>query len=325
MNRDRDAGATGFEANPGLHPDAHPTGPIQRPVPPPPVGRRPAPPASVPVSAELTQPIRAVPPAPVPESAEEQTQVIKPVGGKGKQSLLKSSGSMAVATLISRITGFGWKLVMAHIVGLGVVNDSFNVANNLPNSIFELLLGGVLTSIVVPVLVRAEKSDPDGGEAYVQRLLTLSTVVLTVGTALSVIAAPLLTWIFVEQSDGSNPALVTAFAYLLLPQIFFYGVSALLGAILQSKQIFGPPVWAPVVNNVVILITLGVYSLLPESPSFNPVHMTDAHVLTLGVGVTFGVVAQAVIQVPALRKTGLRLRWRWGWDPRLSEVGGLAL
>ncbi|MBA8827715.1 putative peptidoglycan lipid II flippase [Saccharopolyspora lacisalsi] len=313
MNRDGHTGGGGAS-------DAHPTEPIQRPRP-----------GSSAWRAELTEPIPAV--AEAPSEQEEQTRVITPVGGSdetggnaggGKKSLIKATGSMAIATLISRITGFGWKLVLAWIVGLSVVNGSFTAANNLPNIIFELLVGGVLTSVIVPVLVRAQKEDSDGGQAYIQRLLSLSVVVLVVGTALAVIAAPVLITLYVSDSGEANRELATSFAYLLLPQIFFYGLNALFGAILQSRQIFGPPAWAPVVHNLVIFATLGVYSLLPGDRNPDSVQITDAQLLTLGLGVTLGVVAQAAIQLPALRRAGFRLRWRWEWDSRLNEFGKLA-
>ncbi|MFI0464903.1 murein biosynthesis integral membrane protein MurJ [Saccharopolyspora sp. 5N102] len=330
MNRDRDAGR--FGGNPGPprpaprpapRPDARPTAPIRRP------GAMPqAPGAPRGWHVAETQPIPAVPPEPginqAAEQATEQTQVIRPVS-PGKPSLLKASGSMAIATLTSRITGFLWKLMLAGAIGFAVENDSFNVANTMPNMLFELLIGGVLTSVVVPVLVRAKKSDSDGGERFVQTLMTLATVVLALGTLVAMLCTPILTWALVTESDASNRDLVSAFAYLLLPQIFFYGISALVGAILQAKQIFSPPAWAPVVNNLVVIATIGAYVLLPGRLTIDPVSMTDAHLLVLGVGVTLGVVCQAAVQVPALRKTGFRFRWRWGWDPRLSEFGGLAL
>ncbi|MDA3628574.1 murein biosynthesis integral membrane protein MurJ [Saccharopolyspora sp. WRP15-2] len=330
MNRNRDAGRPGERAP---QPGAHPTVPIRRPDTAQP---RPAPPMATPQNTRRgwhvaeTQPIAAVPPEPgmdqAAEQATEQTQVIRPVSpGKGKPSLLKASGSMAVATLTSRITGFLWKLMLAGVIGFGIENDSFNVANTLPNMLFELLIGGVLTSVVVPVLVRARKGDSDGGERFVQQLMTLAAVVLAAGTLLAMIAAPLLTVALVSDSDESNRDLVTAFAYLLLPQIFFYGISALVGAILQAKQIFSPPAWAPVVNNLVVIATIGALALMPGEISLNPVSMTDPQVLVLGVGVTLGVVCQALVQLPALRRTGFRMRWRWGWDRRLSEFGGLAL
>ena len=155
-------------------------------------------------------------------------------------SLAKASGRMAIATLISRITGFLWKLLLVAAIGLDVVNDSFNVANTMPNIIFELLMGGVLASVVVPLLVRSQ-DDPDGGAAYTQRLHHRGVPLLLVSTVIAVAAAPVFTWLFVDDSSGkSNPALTTAFAYLLLPEIFFYGVFALFPAVLNAKHDLRP-------------------------------------------------------------------------------------
>jgi putative peptidoglycan lipid II flippase len=241
-------------------------------------------------------------------------------------SLARASGSMAVATLVSRVTGLGSKLLLAAVIGLSIVNDSYTIANTLPNIVFELLLGGVLTSIVVPVLVRAQRDDADGGEAYTQRLLTVATVVLGLATVVAVLAAPLLTRLYLDDSAGNaNLALATAFGYLLLPEILFYGLGALFAAILNTRGVFGPPAWAPVLNNLVVIVTLGVYWLMPGELSLNPVHMGDAKLLVLGIGTTLGIVVQAAVLVPALRRSGFVFRWRFGWDSRLSAFGGLAL
>lgn len=328
VNQDREPRAPGQQPAPD-----GPTEPMARPIPPRPGQHWHASPYGL--VAQESRGWHAAPTQPIPtlpaeagmdqtaEQAAEQTQVIRPVS-PGKPSLLRASGSMAVATLISRLTGFLWKLMLATVVGFGAINDSFTVANTLPNSIFELLIGGVLTSVVVPVLVRAQKSDADGGQQFVQRLMSVAFVVLSVGTVLAVLCTPVLTWIFVSDSDGSNPELVNALAYLLLPQIFFYGLSALLGAVLQSRQVFSPPAWAPVLNNLVVIATVGLYALVPGDITLNPVQMSDLHLLILGIGVTAGVFCQALVQIPALRKTGFRFGWQWGWDSRLSEFGGLA-
>ncbi len=231
---------------------------------------------------------------------------------------------MAIATLVSRITGFVWKIQLAWVAGLGVVNDSFTVANTLPNIVYELLLGGVLASVVVPLLVRSQ-DDPDGGQAYTNRLLTVGMTMLVGGTVLAVALAPLLTNLYMDDSGGSaNSALTTAFAYLLLPEIVFYGLFALLSAILQAKHVFGPTAWAPVINNLVIMATIGAYALVPGEISLDPVRMGDVKLLVLGLGVTLGIVVQALVLVPALRRTGFRFRWNWGFDARLKEFGGLA-
>jgi len=240
-------------------------------------------------------------------------------------SLARASGSMAIATLVSRITGFAWKVMLAWAASLGVVNDSFTVANTLPNIVYELLLGGVLASIVVPLLVRAQ-DDPDGGAAYTQRLLTVAMTMLLGATAVAVALAPLFTRLYMDGSTGSaNSELATAFAYLLLPEIVFYGLFALLSAILQAKQVFGPPAWAPVANNVIVMLTIGVFALVPGEISLNPVRMGDTKLLVLGIGVTLGIAVQAFVLLPALRRIGFRFRWNWGIDERLREFGGLAL
>jgi putative peptidoglycan lipid II flippase len=240
-------------------------------------------------------------------------------------SLVKSSSRIAVASLISRITGFLWKIMLVWAVGTGVVNDSFNIANTLPNIVFELLLGGVLSSVVVPLLVRSQ-DDPDGGAAYTQRMLTVAFVLLLGGTVIAVIAAPLFTSLYMDgSSTNASPELTTAFARLLLPEILFYGLFALLSAILNAKQIFGPAAWAPVVNNIVVIVTLGLFMVLPGQISVNPVEMGDTKLLVLGVGVTMGIVVQAVLLVPPLLRTGFKFKWRWGIDKRMREFGGLAL
>ncbi|WP_372660179.1 murein biosynthesis integral membrane protein MurJ [Amycolatopsis kentuckyensis] len=247
--------------------------------------------------------------------------------GRGEgagSSLARSSGRMAVASTVSRITGFVAKLLLAAVVGTGVVNDSFTVANTLPNIVFELLFGGVLASVVVPLLVRSQ-DDPDGGRAYTQRLITMGLVLLTVGTAVAVAIAPLFTTLYVDKSSPTaNPGLTTALAYLLLPQILFYGLFALLSAILNAQNVFGPPAWAPVLNNVVVTGTLVVFAVVPGELTLDPVRMSDPKLLVLGLGTTLGIVVQAVVLIPALLRTGFRFRWRWGFDPRIKEFGGLA-
>lgn len=232
---------------------------------------------------------------------------------------------MAVAGLASKVTGFARNLVIAWVLGLSMAADAYNAANTLPNQVYELLVGGVLTSVLVPVLVRAHHDDEDGGVAYTQRLLTMTTVVLVVITVLAVLAAPLLTALVVDNSTGrANPALTTAFAYLLLPQILFYGVSALFTAVLNARHVFGVTVWAPVLNNIVLLLTFGIYPLLPGQLTLNPVRMDNAQLLELGIGSTLGVVIQAIALLPALTRSGFRFRPRWGWDRRFGEFGRLA-
>lgn len=241
----------------------------------------------------------------------------------GSPSLARASGGLAVATLTSRITGFAWKVVLAWVVGFSLVNDSFTVASNFPTIINELLLGGVLTSVVVPLLVRAQKEDADRGEAYTQRLLTVGFVVLCTGTVLAVAAAPLLTAAYTNES-ASNPRLTTAFSYLMLPAIVFLGMSAMLMAVLNARQRFSATGWAPVLNNLVMFVVILLYAVLPGQITLDPVRMGQPKLLVLGLGFPLGIASQLLLLVPALRRTGFTFRWRWGWDRRLAEFGGLA-
>ncbi|GAA4616638.1 murein biosynthesis integral membrane protein MurJ [Saccharopolyspora hordei] len=239
-------------------------------------------------------------------------------------SLVRASATMAVATATSRVSGLLAKVLLVAVLGLGVVNDSYTVANTLPTVVNELLLGGVLTSVAVPLLVRAQQRGPEQGTEYARWLITMGGVLLVAATTAAVAAAPLLTELYLGPDTRANAALTTAFAYLLLPGIVCYGLSALLQAILNVRGVFGTPAWAPVVNNLVVITTVVVYALVPGAISTHPVRMGEPKLLVLGIGTALGITAQAVIMVVSLRRSGFRYRWRWGWDRRLSEFGGLA-
>ena len=236
---------------------------------------------------------------------------------------MRTGGSIALATLISRITGFVRTVLLVGTLG-GAVSSAFQAAYVLPNMIAEVVLGAVLTAIVIPVLVRAEAEDPDRGEGFVNRIYTLTLVILSIATIGALIAAPVLTWMNVGSDSQVNRPLTTALAYLLLPEILFYGLSALFMAILNVKNVFRPGAWAPVLNNVVQIATLVLYYLMPGELTVNPVKMTNPQLLVLGIGTTLGVVVQAVILLPYLRRAGVRLRLQWGIDARLRRFGNMA-
>lgn len=238
-------------------------------------------------------------------------------------AVVSRSWGMALATLVSRITGFARIVLLAAILG-AALSSAFSVANQLPNLIAALVLEATFTAIFVPVLARAERDDPDGGERFVRRLVTLATTVLVAATALSVGAAPLLVRLMLGSDPQVNQALTTAFAYLLIPQVVFYGLSSVFMAILNTRNVFGPPAWAPVINNVVAIATLGVYLLVPGELSVDPVRMGNAKLLVLGIGTTLGVVAQAAVLLFAIRSHRISLRPLWGIDERLKRFGAMA-
>ena len=245
--------------------------------------------------------------------------------GTSNEEVVRATGSMAVATLISRITGFIRTVLIGAALGPAVAS-AFNTANTLPNLITEIVLGSVLTALVVPVLVRAEKEDADHGAAFIRRLFTLTVALMTVVTLLAVAGAPLLAELMVDEDSKVNFVQTTSFAYLLLPQIFFYGTFSLFMAVLNTKEYFRPGAWAPVANNLVSIAVLVAYMALPGSLNpAAPASISNPHVLLLGLGTTLGVVVQCLIMLPALKKLGIDLRPLWGIDERLKQFGGMAL
>jgi putative peptidoglycan lipid II flippase len=238
-------------------------------------------------------------------------------------AVVSRSWGMALATLISRVTGFIRIVLLAAILG-AALSSAFSVANQLPNLIAALVLEATFTAIFVPVLARAERDDVDGGEAFVRRLVTLATTLLLIATVISVAAGPLLVRLMLGADPKVNQPLTIAFAYLLLPQVIFYGLTSVFMAILNNRNVFGPPAWAPVLNNVVAIATLGLYVLVPGELSVDPVQMGNAKLLVLGIGTTLGVAAQAAVLLIAIRRERISLRPLWGIDDRLKRFGTMA-
>jgi putative peptidoglycan lipid II flippase len=233
---------------------------------------------------------------------------------------------MAVGTVASRTTGFLRTAVIAAVLGAASVGDAFNLANTAPNIVYELLLGGVLSSVVVPLLVRAAKEDGDHGDAYTQRLLTLAVVVLGAASLLLVLFAPLLVDLYASSSTTPETHdLAVVFARFFLPQVLFYGAGAIMGAYLNTRGLFGPPMWAPVLNNLVVIATGVVFLALPGPSALTPGTITDTQVTVLGVGVTLGIVAQTVALLPALHRAGFRFVPRFDLARAgLRQAGSLA-
>jgi putative peptidoglycan lipid II flippase len=233
-------------------------------------------------------------------------------------SLLASSRTMAIASLVSRITGFLRSVVVGAAVGAGVysIGDAYGLANTLPNMVYELLLGGVLTSVLIPVLVRAQQDDQDRGLAYTQRLLSIAAAGLAAATLLAVLAAPWLIGVF-----GGPPqyrSVASLWATLLLPEIFFYGLGAMIAAVLNSRHVYGWPAWAPVMNNLITIAAALLFLVVP-GPA-NPT--TDTQILILGVGTTLGIAAQALVLLVPLRRSGFVWQWRFRASP--NEAGRMA-
>jgi putative peptidoglycan lipid II flippase len=246
-----------------------------------------------------------------------------PTDDGGTGSVARNSAVMAIGTIVSRATGLLRQIILTAVIGSLLFADAYTLANTFPNMVYELLLGGVLTSVVVPLLVKAEKHDPDGGVAFIQRLLTMTLTVFTAITALAVLAAPLVTLVFVGDPD--QRPLTTAFAYLLLLEIVFYALAAVFGAVLNSRGRFAAPMWAPVLNNAVVILTAGAFLAMHGTRVPTADTVTLAEIAVLGLGTTLGIAAQAVALWIPLRRLGFRWRWRFDWrGTGLSEARGLA-
>ncbi|HET8878703.1 MAG TPA: lipid II flippase MurJ, partial [Arthrobacter sp.] len=228
----------------------------------------------------------------------------------------RSSAVMAAGTLVSRFLGFGKTWMLGAALGLGsTVTDTFINANNLPNLIFLLVAGGVFNAVLVPQIIKASKG-PDRGADYISRLLTLAVVVLLTLTLLVTLLAPTVIDLTTQGYSPQQKSLAVAFAFWCLPQIFFYGLYALLTQVLNANGAFGPAMWAPILNNIVAIAGLGMFIWILGANEVNP-HTLDnwgsfQTFLVAGFS-TIGVVAQtAILMVPVFRlRLGLRPRFGW--------------
>jgi len=235
---------------------------------------------------------------------------------------VRSSAVMAAGTLVSRLTGLLRSLLLVAALGTSIFADTFNVANTLPTVLYILLAGGALNSVFVPQLVRAMKDDPDGGEAFTSRLLTIVTLILTVITALSVIFSPLLVRIyapkFTNQGIETEFSLTVTFMRYCLPQILMMGIFVMWSQVGNARGKFGPMMWAPVANNLVVIAVLIIFLVI--APDVTAETITPAQVALLGLGTSLGFVIQAALLFPVVAKSGLNLRPRFDWkDSNLTK------
>ncbi|MEU9222706.1 murein biosynthesis integral membrane protein MurJ, partial [Streptomyces sp. NPDC048376] len=256
---------------------------------------------------------------PGPPEPEPAPAPVPPKSGGGKFSgVLKSSALMAAGTLVSRLTGFIRSLVITAALGAALLGDSFTIAYTLPTMIYILTVGGGLNSVFVPQLVRAMKDDEDGGEAFANRLLTLVMVALGLIVAIAVLVAPVLIQLMsntIADDVAANSVAVT-FARYCLPTIFFMGVHVVMGQILNARGKFGAMMWTPVLNNIVMIITFGlfiwVYGTSAES-RMGVDTIPPEGIRLLGIGTLLGLVVQALAMIPYLREAGFRFRPRFDW------------
>ena len=242
------------------------------------------------------------------------------------RALLGPSTVMATGTVVSRITGIARDIALAAALGFYLVSDAYSLGNSLPTIIYILVVGGALNAVFIPQLVRRMEKDDDGGNAYADRLITLTGSVLLALSILAVVAAP---WIVDLYTPADYPQsqydLTVAFARLCLPQIFFYGAYTMLSQVLNARGTFGAPMFAPIANNVVAITTFVLFIIVAGTSAAADGALTTGQVLLLGIGTTAGVVVQAAILVPVLGRAGYRWRPRFDWKGQgLGKAAKLA-
>ena len=229
-----------------------------------------------------------------------------------RRSILRASALMASGTMVSRILGFVRNAMLIAAVGAtaGGVGAAFQTANTLPNTVFNLLASGIFDAVLVPQIVGAIKRRHDG-DTYVNRLLTLAGTLLFLVTFATMVLAPVLVMITAAGYTEDIRNLAILFALLCLPQLFFYGLYNLLGELLNAREIFGPYMWAPVVNNVVGIAGLGAFLAIwggaPDGgiPAGN---LTGAQFWVLAGSATLGVICQALCLLWPMRRAGVSFK-----------------
>lgn len=228
--------------------------------------------------------------------------------------IARASAMIGAGTLVSRLTGLLRTIVLVAAIGSvqSRAGDAFAVANQLPNIIYTIISTGLLTAVIVPQIVKVA-ANPDGGQAFISKLVTMGTVVLLGTTALAVALAPWLVLLYAPDFPPDQLALATSFAYWCLPQILFYGLFALLGEILNARRVFGPYTWAPIINNLVSIAGFTVFILLfgPEQTIVED--WTPGMIALLGGTATLGIVLQTLLLVFFWRRAGLHLRPDFRW------------
>ena len=230
--------------------------------------------------------------------------------------LIKSSAFMALGTLLSRITGLVRGLLTVAVLGTALLGDTYNVGNTTPNIIYNLLIGGALTAVFVPQIVRSFR-DSDGGSAFVSKLVSLIGTLIFVVTALAMIAAPLLVSLYAPTFEGRARDITIAFTLYCLPQILFYGLFGILGQVTNAKERFGPMMWSPIANNLAVILLFGYFLTVVDDLSVGTI--TDQQVLILGVGTTLGIAIQSLLLLPYIKGSGLTLKLSFDW--RNSGLG----
>ena len=249
---------------------------------------------------------------------------------KKQEALGKASLILASGTVVSRLLGFASAVILARTLGtVGAGADTFALANQLPNSIYAIVAGGVLSAILVPHIVKAG-TDSDNGQGFVNKIVTLGFVIFVSVAALATVCAPGLVALYAQSGEGGERGLSTAeislavgFAYWCLPQILFYALYSLFSEILNARGVFGPFTWAPALNNMVAITGLVIFNYIFSGQGVEQAESWTPNMIMLIAGIaTLGVASQALVLLLFWRKAklGYRPDFRW-WGTGLGKAG----
>ena len=267
------------------------------------------------------------------KEAAPTSDFITPDATSDGASYLRNTAVMTAGTALSRLTGFARTLVQAAALGVGAsaLADTYNKANTTPNILYELALGGVLTSVFVPLFVEWLK-EHGKNEAWqvADRILSLTVVMLSLIAIIGAVAAPAIIRLYLAASHAPDQQqqieLGTFFLRWFMPQIVFYGVGAVAGGLLNANRKFAAPMFAPILNNLAVIATFGVYLVLLHGGAPSVSAITGAEKLVLGAGTTLGVIAMTLALWPSLRRIGYRWHPRMDWNhPAIRRLGRLSV
>ena len=233
--------------------------------------------------------------------------------------LARNTAVMAAGTLLSRLTGFGRVFALAYALGLTHtrLTDTYNLANTTPNIVYELVIGGVLSATLLPVFVRLwATEDEDAAWEAVSAVVSAVMVTVLAVSVLFAVAAPLVIRLYTfanETGSADDQQVVATFLLrLFAPQVLLYGAVTVSTALLHARRRFAVPMFAPVLNNLVVIAVLLALPHVVDDISLPAMRDNTGGLLLLGLGTTAGVAAMAAIQAAAAaRVAGRRLRFVW--------------
>ncbi len=230
-----------------------------------------------------------------------------------ESKIIKNSAYMAFGTIISRVTGVVRSAAIIAAIGFGPFADAYSIANSLPTIIYIVIIGGAINSIFVPQLVKHQKNDPDEGKSFSDKLLTFVIIILLSLSAIAVLLAPLIIKVYSPENwTRENFEVSVLFARFLLPQIFFYGLFAVLQQVLNSRGHFAIPMYAPIANNLVVTVTALLFLNVVVNPPVAGFVSTSA-IYLLAVGTTLGIAVQALVLIPVLKKVNYQFKFNFAF------------